>query len=271
MKGIIGAIVGNSIGQSYEIIKTKDYNFNLIYDKGNAADDSVAIIATADWLMTTNHTKDEYIDKLHFWCNKFNYGMYNYGHAVKFKDWVRNKCRDPYNSYGNGSAMRVLPVGWYSDDLDECIKLATTTAEVTHNHPEGIKGAQAVTAVIWAIRHGHSKKDIKKWIENEFEYDLSIKYETLKKNHKFECTCQNSVPAAIICWLNSNSYEDCIRKAVSLGGDADTEAAIAGAFAAADPNTEVDDVLANDVIRFFAIDFLEVLNKFHKEVEENGK
>ena len=271
MKGIIGAIVGNSIGQSYEIIKTKDYNFNLIYDKGNAADDSVAIIATCDWLMTTNHTKDEYIDKLHYWCNKFNYGMYNYGNAVKFKDWVRNKEREPYNSYGNGSAMRVLPVGWFSNDLDECMQLAKTTAEVTHNHPEGIKGAQAVTAIIWAIRQGHSKKDIKKWVEKEFGYDLSMTYKQLWKNHVFECTCQNSVPAAFICWYNSKSYEDCIRKAVSLGGDADTEAAIAGAFAAADPNTEVDDALAHDVTRFFAMDFLEVLNKFHKEVEENEK
>ena len=271
MRGIIGAIVGNSIGQSYEIVKTKDYNFNLIYDKANAADDSIAIIATCDWLMSTNHTKEEYIEKLHYWCNKFNYGMYNYGNAVRFKDWIRNKERDPYNSYGNGSAMRVLPVAWYSDDLDECIKLATTTAEVTHNHPEGIKGAQAVTAVIWAIRHGNTKKEIKKWIEEEFGYNLSKKYNQLKETHKFDCTCQTSVPAAIICWLSSNSYEDCVRKAVSLGGDADTEAAIAGAFAAADPNTEVDDDLAQDVIRFFAMDFLEVLNKFHKEVEENEK
>ena len=267
MKGIIGAIVGNSIGQSYEIIKTKDYNFNLIYDKGNAADDSVAILATCDWLMTTNHTKDEYIDKLHFWCNKFNYGMYNYGNAVRFKDWIRNKEREPYNSYGNGSAMRVLPVAWYTDDLDACMELARITAEVTHNHPEGIKGAQCVTAIIWAIRQGYTKKQIKQ-IANDFGYDVSKTYDQLKKNHKFECTCQNSVPAAIICYLSSNSYEDCIRKAVSLGGDADTEAAIAGAFAAANPKMEVDDALAHDVTRFFAMDFLEVLNKFHKEVEE---
>ena len=108
----------------------------------------------------------------------------------------------------------------------------------------------------------------RKWIEDEFGYDLSMTYKQLWKNHVFECTCQNSVPAAFICWYYSNSYEDCIRKAVSLGGDADTEAAIAGAFAAADPNTEVDDALAHDVTRFFAMDFLEVLNKFHKEVEE---
>lgn len=268
MNGIIGAIVGNSIGQSYEIIKTKDYNFNLIYDKGNAADDSVAIMAVADWLMSTKHSKDELIDKLHYWCNKFNYGMYNYGNAVKFKDWIRNKEREPYNSYGNGSAMRVIPIGFYAFSIDECMKLGKLSAEITHNHPEGIKGAQAIAVAIWMIRNGNDKKKVKKWIEEHFGYNLSMTYNQLKKNHKFECTCQNSVPAALICWLSSNSYEDAIRKAISLGGDADTEGAIAGALAAADPNTPVDDNLAHDVIRFFSMDFLDLLNKWHKEVEK---
>jgi len=266
MKGIIGAIVGSSIGFSYEIKKTHDYNFNIIYDKSNASDDSVAIIATADWLMSTNHTKDEYIDKLHYWCNKYNYGMYNYGNAVRFKDWIRNKERDAYNSYGNGSAMRVIPVGWYARTLREALELAKITAEVTHNHPEGIMGAQVTAAVIWMIKNGYVKKDIIKWVEEKTDYTIQD-YNTLKKNHKFECTCRRSVPAALSCWYSSKSYEDCIRKVVSLGGDADTEAAIAGAFAAADPKTEIDDELANDVTRFFAIDFLEVMNQFHNKFE----
>ena len=161
MNGIIGAIIGNSVGQSYEIIKTKDYNFNMIYDKGNAADDSIAIMAVADWLMSTSHSKDELIDKLHFWCNKFNYGMYNYGNAVKFKEWIRNKERTPYNSFGNGSAMRVIPVGFYANSLDDCLMLAKRSAEITHNHPEGIKGAQAIAAAIFLIRMGESKRSIK--------------------------------------------------------------------------------------------------------------
>lgn len=268
MRGIIGAIVGSSIGFSYEIKKTKDYNFNLIYDKANPSDDSVAIIATADWLMNTNHTKDEYIDKLHYWCNKFNYGMFNYGNVIKFKDWIREKKREPYNSFGNGSAMRVIPVGWYANSLDECINLATITAEVTHNHPEGIKGAQCVAAVIWAIKNGYSKNEIKKWVTKKFGYDLSQSYNQLKKNHKFECTCQNSVPASLICWLNSKDYIDCVRKAVSLGGDADTEGAIAGAFAAAENNEAIDDNFVQDVIRFFSMDFLDTFNQFHEKYEK---
>jgi len=268
MKGIIGAIIGSSIGFSYEIKKTKDYNFNLIYDKANPTDDSIAIIATVDWLMNTNKTKDEYIDKLHYWCNKFNYGMYNYGLATKFKEWVRNKEREPYNSFGNGSAMRVIPVGWYANTFEECMELAKITAEVTHNHPEGIMGAQCVAGIIWEIKNGNSKKDIKKWVTGEFGYDLSDSYDQLKATHKFECTCANSVPAAIICWLSSTDYIDCVRRAVSLGGDADTEAAIAGAFAAAE--MDVDDELVRDVTRFFSMDFLDMLNKFHERIENEN-
>ena len=241
----------------------------MIYDKGNAADDSVAILAVADWLMSTAHTNDDLIDKLHFWCNKFNYGMYNYGNAVKFKDWIRNKEREPYNSYGNGSAMRVIPVGFYADTLENCLYLAKKSAEITHNHPEGIKGAQAIAAAIFLIRQGKSKKAIKKYIEETFEYNLHKSYSELKKSHVFECTCQRSVPAALICWLESKSYEDAIRKAISLGGDADTEGAIAGALAAADSKTPVDDELVHDVIRFFSMDFLDLLKKWHKEVEGN--
>ena len=268
MNGIIGAVIGSSIGLSYEIKKTKDYNFNMIYDKANPSDDSIAIIATADWLMSTKHTKDEYIDKLHFWCNKFNYGMWNYGLATKFKEWIRNKEREPYNSYGNGSAMRVIPVGWFASSIEECAELARITAEITHNHPEGIKGAQATACIIWAIRNGYAKDEIKYWVERECKYNLSKSYDNLKKNHKFECTCQNSVPASFICWYESTSYEDCVRKAVSLGGDADTEAAIAGAFAAANPNTPVPEELTNDVTRFFSMDFMDILNKFHEIYEK---
>ena len=270
MNGIIGAIVGSSIGLSYEIKKTRDYNFNMIYDKANPSDDSVAIIATADWLMNTKHTHDEYIDKLHYWCNKFNYGMFNYGLATKFKTWVREKQREPYNSYGNGSAMRVIPVGWYAKSLDEAMVLAKITAEVTHNHPEGINGAQCVASVIYLIREGKNKKYIKRWVTDNFGYNLEKSYSTLYKTHKFECTCQNSIPASLICWLDSKNYIDCIRKAVSLGGDADTEAAIAGAFASADINTPVDDELVNDVIRFFNMDFLDLLNAWHKTIECNN-
>lgn len=268
MKGIIGAVVGSSIGLSYEIKKTRDYNFNMIYDKANPSDDSIAIIATADWLMNTNRTKDEYIDKLHYWCNKFNYGMWNYGLATRFKEWIRNKEREPYNSYGNGSAMRVIPVAWVAKSYDECLELAKTTAEVTHNHPEGIKGAQAIAAAMFLIIQGKSKKAVISFIENNFDYDLSKSYNSLKNSHKFECICQRTVPAALICWADAKSYEDGIRKAVALGGDADTEAAITGALLNCNPKTEISDEFVHDVTRFFSMEFLETLKKFHDKYEK---
>ena len=268
MKGIIGAIVGNSVGRQYAVKPTTNYNFKMNYDKTNPGDDSIAIIATCDWLMHTNHTKDEYIDKLHYWCDKYNYGLWHYEISTKFKEWVKNRDREPYNSYGNGSAMRVIPVAWYSNDIDECMELAKITAEVTHNHPEGIKGAQAVTAIIWAIRNGHSKNDIKKWIKEEFDYNLNSTYNQLKETHKYESICQVAIPASFISWYSSKSYEDAIRLAVSLGGDADTEAAIAGAFAAANEKTQVDDDLVFDLTRFFPMDFMSIFNEFHDKYEK---
>lgn len=269
MKGIIGSIVGNSIGQSYEQKKTRNYNFNLIYDRTHPADDSVAMLAVADWLMTTDHSDDALIDKFHYWCDKYNYGMWNYGLSTKFKDWIRLKKREPYNSYGNGAALRAPAVGWYAETIEDCLDLAKRSAEVTHNHPEGIKGAQAVACAIWAIRSGeHSKRDVINWIQKEFGYNLKRSYEQLWETHKFECTCQNSVPAAFICWKDSDSYEDCIRKAIALGGDADTEAGIAGALAAADPNTPVDDKLVHDLTRFFSTEFMELFEKFHAQYEK---
>jgi len=268
MKGIIGAIIGNSVGKQFSIKPTKDYNFRMAYDKTNPGDDSIAIIATADWLMTTSHTKDEYIDKLHYWCNKYNYGLWHHELSTKFKEWIKNKNREPYNSYGNGSAMRVIPVGWYAKTMDECLELAKITAEVTHNHKEGIKGAQATALVIWMIRNGYDKEDVLDQIQKSFKYKISTNYSDLKSSHKYTCTCQVSVPAALTCWYKGKSYEDTIRLAVSLGGDADTEAAIAGAFAAANKDTEVNDDFAFDLTRFFPMDFMDVFNKFHEQYEQ---
>lgn len=265
MKGIIGAIVGNSIGRTFSIKPTKNYDFKISYDKTNPGDDSIAIIATADWLMNTNHTKDEYIDKLHYWCDKYNYGMWHYDISTKFKDWIRNKRREPYNSYGNGSAMRVCPIGWYAKSIEEAENLAKITAEVTHNHPEGIKGAQAIAVAIFMIRSGYDKNIIKDKISRRYGYNLNVSYNQLKKQHKNECICQRSVPASLICWLNSSSYEDCIRKAISLGGDCDTEGSIAGALAAV--KYDVDDNLVFDLTRFFPMDYMEVFNKFHAQCE----
>ena len=136
MIGIIGAIVGDLIGQAYEFHSTKYYDFKLLNDKSHVTDDSTCTIAVADWLMHTNRTKEELVDKLKYWCRKYNYGF-----APMFDSWINSDNNQPYGSFGNGSAMRVSPCAWAATSLEECVQLAKISAEVTHNHPEGIKGA----------------------------------------------------------------------------------------------------------------------------------
>ena len=167
MIGIIGAIVGDLIGQSYEFHSTKDYYFELLTDKSHVTDDSTCTIAVADWLLHTNRTHDELIDKFKYWCNKYNYGF-----APGFKNWVDSDNREPYNSFGNGSAMRVSPVAWVANSLEECVQLAKVSAEVTHNHPEGIKGAITIAVAIYLNRQGRSKDDIINYILNETDYSI---------------------------------------------------------------------------------------------------
>lgn len=154
------------------------------------------------------------------------------GYGGAFENWIWSEEPQPYNSWGNGSAMRVSPVGLYASSLDESLTLAKLTAEVSHNHPEGIAGAQAVAASVWMARQRSSKEDIREYIMNEFGYDLTRTIEDIRPDYQWEVSCQGSVPEAIIAFLDGNDFEDVIRLAVSLGGDADTQAAIAGGIAA---------------------------------------
>lgn len=263
MQGIIGAIVGDLIGQSYEFHSTKDYNFELLTDKSHVTDDSTCTIAVADWLLHTNRTDTELVDILKYWCRKFNYGFGPY-----FRQWVASDIRTPYNSYGNGSAMRVSPCAWVATSLEECLELAKASARVTHNHPEGIKGAQAIAAAIYLNREGKLKDEIINYITLQFGYKLQS-YDSLYKTHKFDCTCQCSVPACLTCWYESLSYEDCIRKAISLGGDADTEGCIAGSISNARIDTSVNDEFVVRLCEdgYIPNDFIDVINEFHEKYE----
>lgn len=263
MKGIIGAIVGDIIGCPYEMESTKDYNFELLTEKSHVTDDSTCTIAVADWLMNTSRTHSELIDKLKYWCNKYNYGF-----APRFKNWVNSDNREPYVSYGNGSAMRVSPVAWVAQSLEECISLAKISAEVTHNHPEGIKGAITVAVAIFLYRNGKTKNEIIDYILQETDYKIQS-YDELKDTHKLDCICQVSVPACLTCWLESNSYEDCIRKTIALGGDADTEACIAGSICNASDDTAVDDEFVKNLCLngYIPNEFIDIINEFHDNYE----
>jgi len=265
MIGIVGAIVGDLIGYAYEFHSTKDYNFQLLTKDSHVTDDSTCTIAVADWLLHTNRTHEELVDKLKYWCQKYDYGF-----GPQFNSWVKSDRRDPYFSYGNGSAMRVSPVAWVATSFEECMQLAKISAEVTHNHPEGIKGACTIAAAIYLYKEGKkTKEEIIKYLCDETGYKLQS-YDELYKTHRFNCICQCSVPACLTCWYESTSYEDCIRKAISLGGDADTEACIAGSISNAREETSIDDEFAKQLIeyKFIPEEFVNIINEFHDKYEK---
>ena len=234
-----GAILGDIIGSPYEFDrgkKTKDFPF---FDRGASfTDDSVMTIAVAEALMRAKGmgvsddekaTKDLIIDSMHKWGHRYP----NAGYGGRFRGWLMHNSREPYGSYGNGSAMRVSAAGWLYDDLETTRRAARRTAEVTHNHPEGIKGAEATAAAIWMARKGKTKEEIKDYIINEFGYDLSRTCDEIRPGYRHDESCQKTVPEAITAFLEGSDFEDVIRTAVSLGGDCDTLTCIAGSIAEA--------------------------------------
>ena len=239
---MLGAIIGDIVGSIYEFdnIKTKD--FNLFTNEMFFTDDTVMTIAIADAIMNGGQHKN-FIQSMKKWgCN---YIEKSYG--ASFINWLTSETSEPYNSWGNGSAMRVSPCGWIaklSDPFEEGLKLtedlAKKSAEVTHNHPEGIKGAQATAAAIFFMRHGKSKNAIeeyknklKDYIKNKYQYDLDFTLNEIRPSYDFNESCQKTVPQAIVSFLESENFEDAIRNAISIGGDSDTLAAITGSIAEA--------------------------------------
>lgn len=222
---MLGAIAGDIIGSVYEFHRTKHYDFQLFEVGSNFTDDTILTVAVADCLLH----KKEYAVAFEEYGNKYPYA----GYGVRFRQWLGSKDHKPYNSFGNGSAMRVSPVGFAFSSLEEVLQEAKRSAECTHNHPEGIKGAQSVAAAIFLARIGQSKDDIKAYLQNTFGYDLDHTINEIQPRAYPDETCQGSVPQAIIAFLDSIDYEDAVRKAVSLGADADTQACIAGGIAQA--------------------------------------
>ena len=239
-----GAILGDIIGSPYEFdennIKTKE--FPLFRFDSEFTDDSVMTIAVADALLRIRTENDEHIDEddreakdrfimtqsLKRWGNTYP----DAGYGVRFIKWLRSG-EGPYGSYGNGSAMRVSPAGWLYGSMEETMQMAELSAVVTHDHPEGIKGAKAVTAAIYLARTGASKSEIKAYVESEFGYDLSRTCDEIRPSYHHVETCQATVPEAVTAFLEGQDFEDVIRTAVSLGGDCDTLTCIAGSMAEA--------------------------------------
>lgn len=227
---MLGAIIGDIVGSVYEFNNTKDYRFHLLTPYSTFTDDTVMTCAVAKWL-----TEDKTHGKSGLVKCMQNLGrMYpSAGYAGYFMNWLFKDNPEPYNSWGNGAGMRVSPVGYYAKSLDEALELAKITAEVTHNHPEGIKGAQAIaTAVILARQHA-TKSEIKDYITSTFGYNLDRRLDDIRKTYTYDVSSMGSVPEAIIAYLESSDFEDAIRLAVSLGGDSDTIGAMTGSIAQA--------------------------------------
>jgi ADP-ribosylglycohydrolase len=222
---MLGAIAGDIIGSIFEFHNADRIDFPLLGSGCHFTDDSVLTIAVADALLSDC----PYVEKI-----KAYYHFYPHaGYGGNFRRWAASASLQPYNSFGNGSAMRVSPVAYAFDDLDTVISEATRSADCTHNHPEGIKGAQAVAAAIFWARKGRTKEDIRGEIENRFGYCFSDTVQNLHGSYRFDETCQGSVPQAITAFLESHDFESAIRNAIYIGGDSDTLACMAGAIAEA--------------------------------------
>lgn len=234
---LYGAIFGDIAGSAYEFKPAKDNDFPLVTHRSTFTDDTVMTLAVAEWLMSEYKSTSD----LECIMQKFGALYPKAGYGGLFRNWLASHSPKPYNSFGNGSAMRVSACAWVSHDLDEVIELAKKSAEVTHNHPEGIKGAQATAAAIFMARklrnvynHEDAKRVIKTFITDKFGYDLNRTVDDIiKSGYKFNATCQGSVPEAIIAFLESTDFESAIRNVIRLKGDADTQACIAGAIAEA--------------------------------------
>ena len=230
-----GAILGDIIGSPYEFDKgNKSKDFEMFEGDAGFTDDTVMTIAVAEALTATLGEDDDFIkDSIVYSMKRWGKKYPDAGYGLRFIDWLASTDPKPYDSYGNGSAMRVSSAGWLYDTLEETLHAAKLTSEVTHNHPEGIKGAQATAAAIFMARTGSSKEDIKNYIVSEFGYDLSRTCDEIRPAYKHVESCQETVPEAITAFLEGESFEDVIRTAVSLGGDCDTLTCIAGSIAEA--------------------------------------
>lgn len=222
---MLGAIVGDIIGSVYEWNNIKTKQFRLFRSESRFTDDTVLTVAITDAILN----QGDYTDTLKHYHQRFP----GAGYGGTFNAWAGSSNREPYNSWGNGSAMRVSPVSYAFDNLEQVLQEAKRSAAVTHNHPEGIKGAQATAAAVFLARTGQSKPEIKTYIESTFAYDLSQTLDAIRPSYQFDVSCQGSVPQAITAFLESMDFEDAIRNAISLGGDSDTIACIAGSIAEA--------------------------------------
>ena len=254
---MLGAIAGDIIGSRFEHARIKTKDFDLFNRQSVFTDDTVHTVAVADSLL----------HQIPYQKNLRTYFQFypNAGYGGRFRRWARSPKPVPYCSYGNGSAMRVSPVAWFYNTLEKVEEEAMHSAEMTHNHPEGIKGAQAVAGAVFLARKGHSKAQIVEYVQGKYGYDLSGTLDEVRSWYDFDVSCQGSVPYAVMSFLEADDFEDAIRSAISLGGDSDTLACIAGAISEAYYGGVPEEIEQNVIARLDAR-LLAIYEKFRKAV-----
>jgi ADP-ribosylglycohydrolase len=262
---ILGAITGDIIGSVYEFNNVKHKDFELFTPKTTFTDDSVLTVATMDAILSGGSTGD-YTRLYQYYGRKFP----RRGYGGNFRNWIQSDDPKPYDSWGNGSAMRASPVGWAFDTIEEVLAEAEKSASVSHNHSEGIKGAQAAALAVFLARNGISKRDIKLNIRDRIGYDLGLTCDEIRAGYSFNESCQGTVPEAIIAFLESTGYEDAIRLAVSLGGDSDTLACITGGIAEAYYGG-VPSPIASKVRSLLDGELLSIIDKFSEKYRSKFK
>lgn len=272
---MLGAIIGDMVGSVYEFDNTKRTDFPFFSERSTYTDDSIMTVAVAEWLLADNTHSHEVLENVMVkYAQEYPFPMGGYGGG--FAQWLFRPerlvdyntgelagKRVPYNSWGNGAAMRASAVGWKFRTLEETEKVAEISASITHDHPEGIKGAQATAAAIFLARTGSSKQEIKEYIEKRFGYDLSVHSDEIRKTYGWEDSCQGTVPPAIRAFLDSTDFESAVRIAVSLGGDSDTLACITGGIAEA-YYQHIPDSIVRKAVEELPEGFLKVLDIFRQ-------
>lgn len=259
---MLGAIIGDIIGSRFEFNNTNSTNFELFTEESSYTDDTICTVAVADAILNGKSYKDSLLE----WCRKYPNPKGAYGGS--FAHWIHSADPQPYNSYGNGSAMRVSPIGWAFDNFQQTLLEAHFSAEVSHNHIEGIKGAQCIADLIYHLRTGKVGKDaVKRCVKHSFGYEI-LPVDYIREINSFDETCQVTVPQAISCFLEANDFEETIRLAISIGGDSDTIGAIAGSIAEA--YYKIPDNIAVVAVSKLPDDIFTVLHNFICSYPEYG-
>ncbi|MDP4143087.1 MAG: ADP-ribosylglycohydrolase family protein [Bacillota bacterium] len=269
---MFGAIAGDVIGSTYEWHNVKNIEFELFSRESRFTDDTVMTIAVAEAILNKRKFKNPFKDNAHskeayaYALKAYGKRHPNAGYGNMFNEWLSAKSIKPYNSFGNGSAMRVSPVGFAFNSIEEVLKEAKRSAMVTHNHKQGIRGAQSIAGAVYFARIGKDKSFIKNFIQHNFKYNLEFTLDEIREGYAFDSSCQGSVPQAIVAFLESEDYEDAIRKAISIGGDSDTIACMTGGIAQA-YYRKIPKIIVDQVMLRLDSGFKEVIRQFNSKYD----